>query len=347
MRHLLARSRSQVLLAVLLLSLVSVPAARALGDRPSRRAMTAPLSRPHERVRAGSAALTKLVGQLLIGSFTGTVAPRPVLTRIRRGQLGGVILFSDNTAGGLNATRSLVGQLQAAATQGRNPPLLVMTDQEGGEVRRLPGPPTMNANQMSAATMARAEGVATGRLLRSVGINLDLAPVADVEAAAGGFLGPRAFGATPAVVAARACAFAAGLASVGVGYTLKHFPGLGLATTSTDLAPVTIGASTATLQTDWAAYRKCANNRMAAVMISSAIYPHLTGPLPAVESSATYAKALPQAVDGHASLTISDDLGSGALAKQPRPLLHALRAGLDQFLLGFRTFAARGGLARS
>ena len=344
------RARRCVTLALLVLGLLGPPLASALAGTPARPLLTrerqraseharlgsAPLARPNGQIPqaqpTGQLPLARQIGQLLVGSFTGTVAPPALLARIRRGQLGGVILFSDNTAGGLDATRALVDRLQAAARQGGNPPLLVMTDQEGGEVRRLPGPPTMNASQMSSAAMARAEGVATGRLLRSVGVNLDLAPVADVESVANGFLGPRAFGATPSVVAARACAFAAGLASVGVGYTLKHFPGLGLASTSTDLAPVTITAPGATLRADWAAYRRCGSGPLAAVMVSSAIYPRLTGPLPAVEAPATYAAALPAALHGHTALTISDDLGSGALAKQPRPLLHALSAGLDMGL---------------
>ncbi len=273
--------------------------------------------------------LPKLIGQLLVGSFTGGVAPQSLLTRIRAGQLGGVILFSDNTTGGVAATHTLVIKMQRAAKAGGNPPLLIMTDQEGGEVRRLPGAPTMNADQISSTAMARNEGVQTGKLLRSVGVNLDLAPVADVESSTPSFLGPRSFGTDAPSVGARACAFAAGLASQGVGYTLKHFPGLGLARTSTDIGPVTLSASSSTLEADWDAYHRCGATRMAMVMVSNAIYPNLTGPLPAVESPETYSSALPQAVGHGVPVTISDDLEAGALTKQPSPALHALNAGLD------------------
>ncbi len=275
------------------------------------------------------APLTKLVGQLLVGEFSGTTPPAALLQRVGAGQLGSVILFSDNTVGGISATRAIVAELQAAARRGRNPPLLIMTDQEGGQVRRLPGPPTMNADQITSTAMARTEGVATGRLLRSVGVNIDLAPVSDVESSTGSFLGPRAFGTNPAEVGQRACAFAAGLASTGVGYTLKHFPGLGSATVSTDVRPVTLERSAASLAADWDAYRGCGSNPRALIMVSNAIYPNLTGPLPAVESPKTYQSALPSAVGGKPVVTISDDLQAGALKDQPSPALHAFNTGLD------------------
>ena len=281
--------------------------------------------------------LPKQIGQLLIGSFAGTVPPESLLIRIRTGQLGGVILYSNNTAAGLGATRTMDAEMQRAAKKGGNPPLLIMTDQEGGQVRRLPGAPTMNADQITSTVEARQEGVATGRLLRSVGVNLDLAPVSDVEAPTGSFLGPRSFGTDPSSVGALACAFAAGLASTGVGYTLKHFPGLGLATTSTDVAPVTISASAAALEADWDAYRRCGSDPRALIMVSNAIYPSLTGSLPAVESALTYSKALPAAVGHHEPLTISDDLGAGALTNQPSPALHAFGAGLDMALYASTT----------
>ncbi len=221
-----------------------------------------------------------MLGQLIIARFVG---PRPsptFLARIRAGEIGGVILLGDNTVNGLSATHSVIRELQNAAREGGNPLLLIMTDQEGGEVRRLIGPPTLAASDMSSNGIAQSEGAATGRRLRSVGVNVDLAPVADVEHASGSFLGSRSFSSNAAVVAARACSFASGLASTGVAYTLKHFPGLGRAITSTDVAPVSISASSNELRADYQTYATCASNPAALVMISSASYPNLSGALP-------------------------------------------------------------------
>lgn len=92
---------------------------------------------------------------------------------------------------------------------------------------------------------------------------------------------------------------------------------------------MTVDASAATLSADWDAYRRCGSNARALVMVSNASYPRLTGRLPAVESARTYSKALPRAVNGRDPVTISDDLGAGALKNQVSPALHAFNAGLD------------------
>ena len=147
-----------------------------------------------------------------------------------------MILFADNVDQPRAGIRAAIKQPRRAARRGGRPKVLVMIDQEGGLVKRLPGPPSAPASRMRAP---EAEGRATGRMLRSLGIDVDLAPVADV-AHRGTFLGSRAFGTTPAAVARRACAFAKGLLAAGVAAALKHFPGLGYARVNTDDAPATV-----------------------------------------------------------------------------------------------------------
>jgi beta-N-acetylhexosaminidase len=270
-----------------------------------------------------------MLGQMMIASFSSSEPSPSLLARIRAGQVGGVILFGDNIVGGIAATRALTDTLQLAARQGHDPPLLIMTDQEGGEVKRLAGPPSLAASQMTTTGVAFSQGQATGSMLRSAGINLDLAPVADVERVAGSFLGTRTFGSTAGSAADAACAFAAGLASRGVDFTLKHFPGLGRATGNTDLRPVAIDVAPGALRADYAAYQRCGANPRALVMISSASYPHVTGPLPAVMSAATYRRELAFAVPGSQPLTISDDLQTPAIAGEAAPARTAINAGLD------------------
>jgi beta-N-acetylhexosaminidase len=270
-----------------------------------------------------------MLGQMIVARFSGPTPSASFLARIRSGQVGGVVLFADNAAGGLVMARALISELQRTARQGGNPPLLIMTDQEGGEVSRLPGPPTLAPSEMTTATVALAQGRSAGALLRSLGVNVDLAPVADVERAPGSFLGTRSFGSLPAAVTTNACAFARGLASEHVAYTLKHFPGLGRAVRSTDLAAQAIPGSAGELRSDYGAYRACGESPLALVMISNAIYPDLTGPLPAVMSPLTYQRELPIATGGMPVVTISDDLQAGAIADQSAPASHAINAGLD------------------
>jgi beta-N-acetylhexosaminidase len=272
----------------------------------------------------------KALGQMLVGRFSGSEPPQRFLTRVRAGEVGGAILFEENLGGGESAAAALVERLQRAAGAGGNPPLLIMLDQEGGSVKRLPGPPTVAAAEMSSPGQAAEQGAATGRYLHDLGIDVDLAPVVDVGHP-GGFLGSRSFGTTPAMVASRACAFAAGLTAHGVAATLKHFPGLGFATANTDEGAVTVSASAEQLRADYVPYRSCGSAPLTLVMVSNAIYPDLTGESPAVMSPLTYSRELAAAgVDG--VVTISDDLETPAIAAQTTPARRAIDAGLDLLL---------------
>jgi beta-N-acetylhexosaminidase len=272
------------------------------------------------------------LGESIVTRLTGTAATPALLARVRAGEVGGVILFTENFAAGTGATSHAISQLQRAARTAGTWPLLIMTDQEGGEVRRLAGaPPRLAPAQMTSAQVAREEGLAAGNALQNVGINVDLAPVADVEQIQGSFLDARSFGPSPLQVAQRACAFAQGLNEAGVGYTLKHFPGLGTATASTDDTAVAITTQASQLRTNYAAYRRCGHGARTLVMISSASYPSLTGTeAPALDAPEIYKRELHQA--GIQAVTVSDDLQAAALAGLKHPALHALSAGLDLLL---------------
>ena len=86
----------------------------------------------------------QLAGQRVIFSYSGATPPAGLLSLIRHGQAGGVIFFKNNITSRAQIT-GVIKQLEAANRSVSNParayPLLLMTDQEGGEVRRLPGAP--------------------------------------------------------------------------------------------------------------------------------------------------------------------------------------------------------------
>lgn len=277
------------------------------------------------------------LGQMVVARFAGTTPSASLLARIRRGEVGGVILFADNTARGEASTRRLVARLQAAAGAGRRPALLVMTDQEGGDVKRLPGPPTTAAAATMTAAAAQRAGQRTGAYLRTLGINVDLAPVADVKRRADSFLGTRAWGTTPEQVSVRACAFATGLRAGGVAATLKHFPGLGNAPANTDDEPTTVADAAEDIRRDLAPYRRCGRRPGVLVMMSSARYPELFGTTPAVLAPEAYTTLL-RGVAGR-PVTVSDDLETPAVVTERTPARRAILAGLD-LLLYARTESA-------
>src|SRR5207247_1837595 len=116
---------------------------------------------------AGSAtqpSLARMVGQLMLVRMQGTTPSAGFLARVRSGQIGGVVRFADNY--GSAGPAALITKLQRAAASGGQPRLLIAIDQEGGVVRRLPGAPTLAPRQMTSATIARAEGIATALNLR-------------------------------------------------------------------------------------------------------------------------------------------------------------------------------------
>jgi beta-N-acetylhexosaminidase len=290
------------------------------------------LKAPPLKARPKPMPLPRALGQEIVASYKGTQPPKSLVRAAQRGRIGGVILFARNVAS-FGSVRRAIRRLQDAAHRGGNPPLLIMADQEGGSVKRFgSAPPSLSPAQMGAARNPRAtalaQGSATAHALRGLGVNVDLAPVADVPPTSATFLADRAFGHDPGTVTAGACGFAAGLARGGVAATLKHYPGLGRAPADTDIQSTVVTAARGQLEHDALPYRRCAAS-VPLVMVSSAIYPSLSGHVPAVLSRATYREL---SRSGFRGVTISDDLETPALAGLASPGRRAINAGLDLLL---------------
>jgi beta-N-acetylhexosaminidase len=304
----------------------------AQGAAAAEPATAAASSSPAVASKASTPSLASAVGQMIVSPVTGLAADAPLLARVKAGHVGGIILFGPNISTVTQVT-ALIDQLQAAAAAGGRPKLLIMTDQEGGDVKRfLSAPPASSAAAMGAAgpATAFAQGRLTGAALARRGVNVDLAPVADVPTVAHSFLGTRAFGTNPQRVAQTSCQFAAGLHQGGVAGTLKHFPGLGRAVGNTDNQVVRIQAGTAAIAADLAPYRRCANATRNLVMVSNAAYSSITGAAPAVVAPEAY--RLLRSELGYQGVAISDSLDARALAGVPDLAVTAAGAGLDLLL---------------
>jgi beta-N-acetylhexosaminidase len=230
---------------------------------------------PPRKLSAG-----ELAGERVIAGFPGRRPPAKVKQMIGDGELAGVILFSENL-GGRRHARRLIHRLQAIQRPaGLRDPLLVMIDQEGGLVKRLPGPPNASAQQMGRRGRAysRRQGARTARNLRSVGVNVNLAPVLDVGRPGSAIRAQhRSFGGTPSRVIRTAIRFATAMQTRGVAATGKHFPGLGAAPEDTDFAVQRIRLRRSELRRiDERPYGPFSSHHGDLVMISTAIYPHLS-----------------------------------------------------------------------
>ncbi|MGA9761151.1 MAG: glycoside hydrolase family 3 N-terminal domain-containing protein [Gaiellaceae bacterium] len=288
------------------------------------------LSQGSSAERLQQPTLSQLVGQHLLVRMKGMAPTASLLARVRRGEIGGVVLFTDNYRSPEGARRLIV-KLQAAARAGGQLPLLIAIDQEGGAVKRLPGPPTEAPSKMASVATAHAQGLATGRYLHGLGIDLDLAPVLDVPASPRAFIAPRAFSSNATLVGARGTAFAEGLIDGGVAASPKHFPGLGRLLRSTDFAPGRIKADRAALARDLSPFRVAIDAGMPALMVGTASYPAYGDDLPAA-CSAQIVTGLLRGSLGFQGVVLSDDLntpGVRPVAPFPGSVIRAVKAGVD------------------
>jgi beta-N-acetylhexosaminidase len=282
--------------------------------------------------------MRRLVGEKLMVRMTGTSPSASLLSRVRRGQVGGVVLFADNI-GSKSDVRRLTSRLQAASRAGGGSGIFIAIDQEGGVVKRLrSAPPTRSAPQIGAtgrSSVAQNEGAATGAYLRRLGINVDFAPVADTPATAGAFISNRAFGRNPRLVGRMATNFAAGLQNQGVAATAKHFPGLGSSTTNTDNAAATINATRAALDRQARPFADTIRGGIQLVMTATAIYPALHPGVPAAFSRRIVTGRLREGLQFN-GLIVTDDLETPAVRSYTSPAdgaVQAVAAGNDMVLL--------------
>jgi beta-glucosidase-like glycosyl hydrolase len=291
--------------------------------------------------------LSVQAGYHVIHSYPGLSPPDSLLTLTEQGKVGGIILFGENVGSNLSV---VMASFQAAYKKSpgySGSPLLIMTDQEGGQVRRLSGGPDLSAKEIgesadpsSAATLAGQQAAST---LSASGVNHNLAPVLDVFRQEGNFIDEyqRSFGNTSALVGECATAWVTAQQAAGVIATAKHFPGLGAATTdeNTDEEPVTLNLTLNQLQTvDEAPYKKAIAAGLDVVMASWALYPALDATYPSGLSTSWIQGELRQRL-GFTGVTITDAIEAGALTAfgndANRGVL-ASKAGMDILLASGR-----------
>jgi beta-N-acetylhexosaminidase len=288
-------------------------------------------------------ALKRLVGQTIVAKLGSKGPDQALVKRVRHGQVGGLIAFETDA----QKLKADVQKLQSAASDGGNPPLLVMVDQEGGDVKRLKtGPPDVSPADLGKSGdegQAKDQGQQTGSFLRGLGINVDLAPVLDVsQPQTADSIKSRTFGSDPAVVSKVGVSFAEGLQDGGTVATAKHFPGLGRATVNTDDRPVTIAATSDQLQNDLLPFEAAVDAGVRMVMVSTASYPTLGAKKPAAFSP-TIVKTLLRGHLGFDGVTITDDLEAAAVTSTLPPVVAAtaaLKAGNDLLLYATNTKAS-------
>ena len=291
--------------------------------------------------------LEEKVGQLMMVGVDAT-SPKQASTEAVASQHVGNIFIAGRTTAGSQATQKVISSFtsKVGPDTTHSAPMLVATDQEGGEVQVLTGSGFSNIpSAMDQSTQPRDQLVASartwGKELADVGVNMNLAPVADlVDIARPASNEPigrwgREYGHDAATVSSQAGAFAEGMQASKVIPTYKHFPGLGRVKDNTDTSAGVVDSTTSRLPD--AAVGVFANAIAAGaqvIMVSSATYSLIDSSAPAVFSSKIVTDMLRTEM-GFSGVVITDDVSAAVQVKDVGAgdrAVRAIRAGCDLVL---------------
>jgi beta-N-acetylhexosaminidase len=286
-------------------------------------------------------------GQLLFAGFEGTSVPRDLERLIGQGRLGGVILFGRNLrdshrAGSVDDSahvRALVRSISRMAP--RDAPISVAIDQEGGRVQRLRSPwtewpPMRRLGDRDEPDTTREVARGLARELAELGIDLDFAPVVDVDTnPANPVIGDRSFSRQPERVARHARAFIEAMQAEGVAACAKHFPGHGDTQTDSHLELPRLSHDLDRLRAvELEPFRAAIEAGVASIMTAHVVFEAIDRKRPATLSPDVMAILREEL--GYQGLVFSDDLEMKAVADHHRPetlVRGAIEAGVDALLV--------------
>ncbi len=281
--------------------------------------------------------LQEKIGQLFMLGFMGTGVSKEWARVMTEYQPGGIILFSRNLESRDQIVR-LTNELQKRV----HVPLLISIDQEGGRVSRLPKgftifPPAEVVGHRHSTKLAYAAAATIAKELRAVGVNMNMAPVLDVNSnPANPIIGDRAFGATPTVVCEYGLASMAGLQDHRVVACGKHFPGHGDTTKDSHKELPVVTASVERLRDiEVRPFQHAIANGLASVMTAHVVYEALDPAVPATLSP-TILRALLREDLGFDGLVLTDDLEMHAIIGHygiEEAAVRAFLAGADMLLI--------------
>ena len=291
--------------------------------------------------------LEEKVGQLMMVGVDATAPKDSSTEAVDTHHVGNIFIAGRTTAGG-QATQKVIASFTGKVGPGttRSTPMLVATDQEGGEVQVLSGSGFSEIpSAMDQSTQSRDQLVAAartwGKELADVGVNMNLAPVVDLvdipRPTTNEPIGKwgREYGHDAATVSSQAGAFAEGMQASKVIPTYKHFPGLGRVKDNTDTSAGVVDSTTNRLPD---AAVGVFSNAIAAgaqvIMVSSATYSLIDPSAPAVFSSTIVTDMLRTQM-GFSGVVITDDVSAAVQVQDVSAgdrAVRAIRAGCDLVL---------------
>lgn len=289
-------------------------------------------TQPGTVAREAAPPLRVQVGQLIAAGFPGASAPSWLRSRLARRELSGVILFGYNVR-----SRAQVSALDAQIQDAARGDAIIAVDQEGGQVRRLWwASPERDGSSQSTRDIAFRSARNAGRDLRAAGINVNLAPVADVALGSSSEMRRRAFPGSARRVAALVTSALDGYRGTGVAPTVKHFPGFGAARANTDDVVVRINRTRAQMSaTELEPFRAAIAADVPIVMVAHALYPAFDSRRIASQSRAILQTLLRERLRFR-GLVVTDSMEARAVLARSsvaEAAERSIRAGADLLLL--------------
>ena len=326
------------------------PATSSAAPSPTAAASPAPTATATATATDGALAgwsLEEKVGQLMMVGVDAQAPKQSSNEAVDTHHVGNIFIAGRTTAGS-QATQKVISSFTSKVGPGTThaTPMLVATDQEGGEVQVLAGSGFSDIpSALDQSAQPRDQLVASartwGKELADVGATMNLAPVVDlVDVATPSTNEPigrwgREYGRDAATVTAQAGAFAEGMKASGIIPVYKHFPGLGRVTANTDTASGVTDTTTAR-SGDAAVgiFASAISGGAQVIMVSSATYSLIDPAAPAVFSSVVVTDMLRTEM-GFTGMVITDDVSAAAQVKDVpagERAVRAIRAGCDMVL---------------
>ena len=259
--------------------------------------------------------LREQIGQLFMIGFTGTTVTKDLASFLTASKPGGVIFFRRN----LESVQQIVDLTNGLQKLSPAQPLLIAIDQEGGRVSRLPAeftifPPCGQLGQCNSSELAYSAAATIAKELRAVGINMNMAPVLDVNSNPDNpVICDRAFGAAPELVGEMGSATIGGLQDNMVVACGKHFPGHGdTATDSHKELPVVDAGLQRLRDTEFPPFQQAIRYGVASLMTAHVLYRALDPEAPATLSSAVIQRLLREEFR-YEGVVFTDDLEMHAI----------------------------------
>lgn len=282
--------------------------------------------------------LQQKAAQCLLLAIDGTEPTPEALELMRIGPPGGILLLGRNVTASSQVS-ALVDALQqeARAQAPHGLGLLVAVDQEGGSVARIKEgvpsvPPARELGDSSTPHEAALLAAETARGLGELGINVNLAPVADVVSETDSFLYSRSYGGDASQVAAFVGAVVEAYEAAGILSVPKHFPGHGSSSGDTHTGSVPSNATLGEFESvHLVPFRAAIAAGARGIMVAHVTATALDADHPASLSPRVIGNVLRRSL-GFEGLVVADDLAMAAAGDQP-PVVDALLAGCDLLIL--------------